>query len=85
MASRPRAAGGICGGYGHGHAGLWRAQVTGPGRGGGEGDCRGGYLARMGLRATGWSGGGSAWQRERGLCGKGTNVVTVWAAGRIEF
>ena len=47
---------------------------------------RGVVRLREGSRARRrWSGGGSAWQRERGLCGKGTNVVTVWAAGRIEF
>jgi len=31
-------------GHGHGHAGLWRAQVMEQGRGGGGGDCRRGRL-----------------------------------------
>jgi len=58
----------------------------GQGRGGGGAIVAGVVRLREGSRARRrWSGGGSAWQRERGLCGKGTNVVTVWAAGRIEF
>ena len=32
---------------------CWRAQVPGPGRGGGEGDCRRGCLVRGGSRVVG--------------------------------
>ena len=67
---------GFVAGAGHG-AGTWRWRWRLPQR---AFDC-----ALVRGRGAGGRAAALHGKRERGLCGKGTNVVTVWAAGRIEF
>jgi len=48
---------------------LGAAAVPGGRRGGGRGNCHGGYLMRAGSPVSGWSNGGSAWRYLRGAKG----------------